>query len=67
MPTHSLTEEEETELVLFLVELADIGYLELRVDVITMAQHIIVKKGIEQQITNRWCRLSTDATTVYSI
>lgn len=53
-PPTLLTEEEETELVSFLVESADIGYPKSRLDVIAMAQHIIAKKGIEHQITNGW-------------
>lgn len=53
-PPTLLTKEEETELVSFLVELADIGYPKSRLDVITMVQHIIAEKGIEQQITNGW-------------
>ena len=53
-PPTLLTQEEEAELVSFLVESADIGYPKSRLDVIAMAQHIILKKGIEHQITNGW-------------
>ncbi len=53
-PPTLLSEEEETDLVSFLIESADIGYPKAILDVIAMAQRILATKGIEQQITNGW-------------
>ena len=49
-----LTEEEEDELVTFLIEVAMIGYPRTKKDVLAIVQNVIDKKGIDAIVTTGW-------------
>ena len=53
-PPTLLSEEEEEDLVAFLVQSSEIGYAKTRLDTIAIVQKMLFRKGRMQPITNGW-------------
>ena len=53
-PPRYLTDQEESELISFLINCAKAGYARTRLQVLALVQRVVREKGMDVCVTNRW-------------